>query len=203
MKKKVALDIGNVLIDVDLDVFIRKIYQLPVKFRYSPKYFLENLQHFQDLGLVNLDRALRDWTDFGIHQQQAINFWLETVQVNDQMKDWAWDLAQSGVEIAYLSNIGPDHLDWWKKQGYPPGVEHYSCEVGARKPTKIYFQSFLQERPDFRSHWYIDDLSANLAMGEKLGFKTLHFSLEENKKLPLEQQEKNLSKMKRIILGIS
>ena len=55
-----------------------------------------------------------------------------------------------------------------------------SYEVGARKPSKLYYQSFLLDHPEYKGCLYVDDLPQNLAVGRYYGFRSFEYNLEEN-----------------------
>ena len=85
--------------------------------------------------------------------------------------------------MALLSNIGTEHAALMEHSlnvgtFFSGAIKHFSCFVGARKPTALFYQSFLLEHPEFYSCLYIDDLQENLDVGKRFGFQTYRFSLD-------------------------
>ena len=58
-------------------------------------------------------------------------------------------------------------------------IQHFSCEVGARKPSKLFFQSFLMEEPHFHRSIFIDDIDENVEMAKKCGFRAVRFNIND------------------------
>jgi hypothetical protein len=86
--------------------------------------------------------------------------------------------------VALLSNIGVEHavmMENTLKHGgfFPDAIKHFSCDVGARKPSMIYYQSFLWQYPEFKGCLYVDDLQENLDSGAKFGFRPFHLDLSK------------------------
>lgn len=78
-------------------------------------------------------------------------------------------------------------------------VEHISYQVGARKPSKIYFQSFLLDHPGWAGAVYVDDRDDNLAVGKKYSFKSFKFELDKVLQLSKAKQKIELNKIKSYI----
>src|SRR5208282_4959941 len=98
------------------------------------------------------------------------------------------ELVEAGIRVALLSNIGKEHSQYFRKlmatavdsKGISRAIQFFSCEVGARKPSLLYYQTFLYMHPDFKENClYIDDLQENLDAAKKLGFKTVKFDLKD------------------------
>jgi FMN phosphatase YigB (HAD superfamily) len=53
--------------------------------------------------------------------------------------------------------------------------------VGARKPSFIYYQSFLQMYPQFKECIYLDDNTENLNSSLKNGLSGRYFNLQDYK----------------------
>ena len=93
--------------------------------------------------------------------------------------------AQHGLQVALLSNIGVEHAQMMERKlelgGFFPGaIKHFSCTVGARKPSMVYYQSFLLQNPQFKGCLYVDDMVDNLAASKAFGFRTFHMSLQDD-----------------------
>lgn len=198
----VALDIGNVLVDVNLSIFVDSLnYHLenisgPVSYKHSLD-FLNELQPLQDLGLnsvkTHLANIYPELNSAIIYSLQKD--WDNTIRVNQQMVNFIEKLKFAGVKIALLSNIGFEHKERLR-QIWPAlfegTIQHFSCDVGARKPQKLYFQSFLEDYNEFKAALYLDDREENLIVGKKYGFETLHFKLDDFNKKTLSEQKKEL-----------
>jgi FMN phosphatase YigB (HAD superfamily) len=191
--KYLALDIGNVLCTVDFYKF-KKLLSSSMNLSFDEvDYFLHRAQKLHDLGLTNIEYELRDYLK--IKSDSLITDLLCEWDVcvkphNDTIKrivEWQKDYD---LKVALLSNIGLEHANQMPlilSYGffYDKAVKHFSCEVGARKPSLIYYQSFLHQFPEFYGCVYVDDLAENLEASKKFGFKTFQFSLE-NKNITQE-----------------
>jgi FMN phosphatase YigB (HAD superfamily) len=89
------------------------------------------------------------------------------------------ELQNDGYEIALVSNIGHEHKARIEdSRTFEKCIKFFSCDVGARKPTMLYYKTFLDMHPEFLGALYVDDLAENLAMGEKFGLKPIEFALD-------------------------
>lgn len=185
--KYLALDIGNVLVTVHFERFLDLLSRTANISMEDAKHFLKKIQKIHDLGLTDIKQELEN--SFNIKSPGLIN---------DLKKEWArcgladeyvinrilkWN-NEIGLKIALLSNIGIEHAEIMPKllkhdDFYNKTITHFSCEVGARKPSMIYYQSFLRQFPEFYGCVYVDDLHENLEASKKFGFKTFHFTLED------------------------
>lgn len=209
--KYVALDIGNVLCHVDFNEFLRDLSsELNITLE-DALYFLNRSQKLHDLGLTMMKDELHD--HFKIKSpviiERLLLSWNRSIVPNHQVLDMYNTLTQNhNLKVALLSNIGIEHA----KQAetilnfggfFDNAIKHFSCNVGARKPTSIYYQSFLMEHPEFHGCVYVDDVIENLETGTRYGFRPYHFDmskmdvteeLQEIEKLILvvgEEHEKN------------
>ncbi len=184
MLKYLALDIGNVLCYCNSGYFAKTLSQ---KFNISVeegREFIDKIQKPHDIGITSLKQELIK--TFNIKAPSILEElekqWKSIPNPCSIILNYLSNLPYN-VKIALLSNIGPEHaevmvpiLSIFKLNP----IKHYSCEVGARKPSLLYFQSFLSLYPEFKNCLYIDDLLDNLETGQKLGFKTLHFDLHKD-----------------------
>lgn len=212
----VAFDIGNVLAKVDLTKFTSKLEMVLKDHREShmrhfheshedePMFFLNALQALQDLGITTVREALRHRYPFlSIAKLDfLIEAWLEVVQPSDMMLNFMDDLRSQGVKIALLSNIGPEHAGYLRKtcpRMFDGVYEHLSFEVGARKPSKLYYQSFLMDHSEFIGAVYLDDRDENLRAGKKYSFKSFGFNLDEIDSMPQSKRRLELRKARSYI----
>lgn len=178
-KKYLCLDIGNVLCDVDFGPFLSELNRHGIS-EEEAWFFLSRIQPLHDLGHTNIRYELRH--AFGLIAEQhpsLIEAWNAAIKPNKISVEHFHDLNSDSrrLEIAILSNIGHEHIeivssriggkfDWCRK--------HMSCEVGLRKPQKMYYKSFLDHHPEFKSAVYVDDRLENLATGSEYDFYTRH-----------------------------
>lgn len=195
----VAFDIGNVLAEIDLSKFTNKLKEF-IPPHEDPMFFLDNLQAMQDLGLTTIRQSLRH--HHNINEPEAIEIlihaWNDIVKPNEMMLNFMDNLRSEGVKIALLSNIGSEHAEFLKRtcsKMFAGCVEHLSYEVGARKPSKIYYQSFLMDHAEWVGAIYLDDRPENLKVGKQYSFKSFKFCLDEVLTWPLSKQRRELEKV--------
>lgn len=185
--KYICLDIGNVLCTVDMEVFIKDLSETFNTTKQEAQYFLKRFQRIHDLGYTTMEDELKE--RFGAKSEYTIsrlvNVWNGSVAPFIPILDSFNSLrAKHNLQVALLSNIGVEHAammeDKLKHDGFFPGaIKHFSCDVGARKPSMIYYQSFLTMYPEFKGSLYVDDLQENLDVGEKMGLKPFKFDLTQ------------------------
>lgn len=205
--KYLALDVGNVLVNVNFKSFIQDLSkQLNITLEEA-EYFMNRTHSLHDVGLTKMADELRD--HFKIKSplivEDLIESWNNVITPDfDMIKFFNNMRIMENVKIALLSNVGLEHaaqmgfiLDYENFFNY--SVKHLSCFVGARKPTKLYYQSFLMQHPEFEGCSYLDDLEENLKASELFGFRPYHFELEHH---PLEcaLQQPILDNIKQFIL---
>lgn len=185
--KYVALDIGNVLVHADFSYFIE---DLSKQFNMSldeAKYFMNRSQKLHDLGLTTMRDEIRNHLNVRseILLDELVGSWNDCIDPEKLILDKLHSMQNDGLQIALLSNVGPEHA---KRMEHILGykgfigrcVKYFSCYVGARKPTSIYYQSFLQLYPEWKGCGYIDDLQENLDTSKQFGFRTFCFNLEQD-----------------------
>lgn len=190
MSVYLATDVGNVLARIDFDGFLNvlsKTLNISLK---EAMYFLERTQRSHDLGLSKIRDELID--HFKIKSEVLIDEimeqWRKSLVPDDAMINVMAELInKENVKVAILSNVGEEHVsiidNMLKYHGIEKSVvKHYSCYVGARKPSKLYYQSFLMENPEFANCVYIDDLQENLNAGEKFGMCPLQIDISKEEK---------------------
>lgn len=185
--KYLALDVGNVLVNVNFKSFVDKISKqvnLPLE---EAEYFMSRSHSLHDIGMTTMEHQLRE--HFSIKSpviiKELLESWNDVIHPNNQVIDAVLDLVNThDVKTAIVSNVGLEHsirmakiLDYGNL--FEKSVRHLSCHVGARKPTKLYYQSFLSQYPEFTNCVYVDDLIENLNVAESFGFRTFHFALSE------------------------
>jgi len=185
--KYVALDVGNVLCTVDEDGFLSLLSEKLNITIQEARRFLRRFQQIHDLGYTTMEDELKD--QFNVKSpiilDKLVTAWNDSIQPRLNMLEILNNLRdQHNLKVALLSNIGPEHaakLETKLQLGgfFPGAVKHLSCFVGARKPSMVYYQSFLFQHPEFRGCIYVDDLHVNLEASKQFGFRTFHMSLAE------------------------
>lgn len=185
--KYIALDIGNVICFANMDAFIKNVSDTFNVSSEEAARWLRSFQQLHDLGLTTMERELRNY--FGCKSEttikRLITHWNDSVYVSPGVTGTLKDLTDNhNTKIALLSNIGVEHAELMPTKLmtiYQDAIKHFSCFVGARKPTMLYYQSFLLQYPEFKGCLYIDDLQENLNASKQFGFNTFRFSLEDPK----------------------
>lgn len=190
-----ALDIGNVLVKVNFDQFIKEASTYLNISKGDVFTFLERTQKLHDLGLTNIKDELKDHfhikSEFAV--ENILNCWNKSLFLNKDILNYLIQFSKTN-HVAILSNIGNEHAaivkEMFKDLCY---IEHFSCHVGARKPSNLFYQSFLLDHPEFKGCLYLDDISANLNAGDKYGFKSIKYDLNDYNNL------NSLSEFQRIV----
>jgi len=196
-----AVDLGNVICNVKFDNFIDKLSRtlnLPLE---DVNYFLHRTTKLHDLGLTQISDELRD--HFKIKSpviiKDLLKEWDMVITADAVMIGFLEDLLDFDIKIALLSNIGIEHAELIKSvlgsKVYDNSIRFFSCEVGARKPSYLYYKTFLDIYPDFKNCIYLDDRIENAVGGEKLGFKSVHFELDKINRSDLENKLKEITLM--------
>lgn len=223
----VAFDIGNVLCHFDMNIFAKKLTEILKINDHDAYFFIDHLQRMQDIGATNVAHGLEYKFKLSSEElNELLDTWNTTLHPNEMMLNFLDNLRADGVRIALLSNMGPEHIGYLRStcpRLFEKTVQHISCEVGARKPQKLFFQSFGLDNDDFlysKEHWkpgtlydpglvdfsgcvYVDDLEDNLKAGKRYGFKVYQFNLNEVTQMTQSAQKNELEKLKRIIFDRS
>jgi len=193
----IAFDLGNVLLDLDWAPFYHVLDELNISHEEMNSFMkFHNRSDF--CGLITLKQAFEESFD-QTEVDLLIEGWNAIIRPHDQMVNFVKQLKYEGVKVAFLSNMGFDHLNLLRKD-FPDfmnlaDVQHMSCEVGAAKPSIIYYQSFLLEHEDFAGCLYLDDLYENVIMGSKVKFESMQFDLNNFKNKPPSLLKKELTKI--------
>jgi len=201
--KYIALDIGNVLFHCDFKPFLNTLSKSLNITIEDAQYFLGRTQKLHDLGYTVMADELRD--HFHIKSpiiiEEILKSWNESVEPNlfilNKLNDYS---INDDLQIALLSNIGLEHASqvdsYFEKFKYHYSfkkcIKHFSCFVGARKPSSLFYQSFLMEHPEYQGCLYIDDIQENLDTGKRFGFDAQMFSLITDSEKALIYKIENL-----------
>lgn len=204
--KHLALDIGNVICHVDFDKILNVLSKSLNISKAEALYFLNRVQKLHDLGLTNLSDELHD--HFKIKSEviikEILEEWNRSIQIdNDVIREIEKLRDIYNLEIALVSNIGIEHAEHFRNNcKLSKTIQFFSCEVGARKPSLLYYQTFLNIYPQFKGAIYIDDLDANLAIGSQFGLKAIKFALSDYKQSPLDSMLVGGSKISSFFQGL-
>lgn len=182
-----AFDVGNVLVHVDFPSFINKLSKTLNISTEDATYFMNRSQKLHDLGLTIMKDELIDHLHIKSAplRDELINDWNNCINVEPRMIDMLNGVNDMcGLEIALVSNVGLEHAERMAKildRGgfFGRATKHFSCQVGARKPTFLYYQSFLQMNPEWEGCLYVDDLQENLDTGARFGLEPYKFDLSD------------------------
>jgi FMN phosphatase YigB (HAD superfamily) len=182
MDKRVAFDIGNVLCHVDLHTFFQTLVDEDLAPDIaSADDFLCGIQFPQDLGLYNIRQGVYRFNPHITRKALDIihDVWVSIIKPSPEMLNVLEDALTIGYHVALLSNIGFDHSEILRRKCdlLKHCVQHFSCEVGARKPTKLFYQSFQIQYGWPKSARFFDDREDNVKSANDY-FHSVLFDLE-------------------------
>lgn len=181
---RVALDIGNVLCHVDVigEFFDYLVETGVVAGREQADEFISGIQYGQDLGLYNVRQGFYRFNPHLSKKtlQDIHDKWLDIVMPSKEMMEVLEESLAVGHQIALLSNIGKDHAAVIRQKCKPfeRCLQHFSCEVGARKPSKLFYQSFLLQHNWPRNIMFFDDRQENIDAAKDYFFG-IRFDLDD------------------------
>jgi len=184
--KIIALDIGHVLARVDMSLFHRKLVELGYSMdEEEADLFSSAVQASFDTGMLDMRQALhvhfpkmkRD------HVKQVIKSWEAVVTPCGPTMEALDEILSAGATVALLSNIGLDHAAYLSRicfRQFDRCKKHFSCDVGARKPTKLYYQSLLLELGSLHLPIiFLDDRIENVEAAKTQNFSSQLFDIEK------------------------
>lgn len=194
--RNLCLDVGNVLGILKFDEFVTTISAVKNITEAEAKTRINLYQGLHDVGLISMKQILIK--EFGIESEslriQTMNKWMDVLSIDYSiMKRYEQILGSN--KLALLTNVGHEHAVILQEkimfnEKFISSVKHQSCEVGARKPSKIFYQSFLFLHPEFAGAVYVDDLVENLKTAEEFGFNTVNIDLSSMDKKLVESKLK-------------
>ncbi len=189
LNKHIALDIGQVLVHVDNNIFYRElVLQKCCSNMEEADMFLTAVQPSLDNGIYDMQSALYTYFPTLLDYQidALIEAWLAVVSVCKPTLDILTQVIAEGANVSLLSNIGKDHAEYLSDicgEQFNYCVKHFSYLVGARKPTKLYFQSFLLEQfnvPYYKGNiLFLDDKLENIEAAKAHGFNAKIFDIAQ------------------------
>lgn len=183
--KYLAVDLGNVICNVNFDPFLKTLSKTLNITNDDAVYFLNRTQKLHDMGLTDIKSELIDY--FNIKSTCIIDdlilAWNYAISPNPIMIAALTSLLKDGAKIALLSNIGFEHAEIMRNiltaDVFDPSVKFFSCQVGARKPSYLYYKTFKDLFPEFSGCVYLDDRRENIEIGNLFGFKSIEFALDK------------------------
>lgn len=210
--KYICLDIGNVLCKVNFDGFLLKLVEAATiqgsaeEQRAAAYDFLVKAQALHDLAIVDLPHLLYRYFPALHHHTSGISNllfeWDKTVVGDRIVLHELEAFIQANdrkVKIALLSNIGKEHARLLPamlgETIFSRCIPFYSCEVGARKPSFIYYKTFLSMFPEFGMSLYIDDRDENVAAGVRFSLRSHKFDIEAFQNRPDIEKTKEVQRL--------
>lgn len=203
MSKIICLDLGNVIFNVDFTEFKKVAASYLGQTEDDINDFLDKSQPLHDMGLTNLVSEIKNY--FNIKNNNLSNTlaagllkdWEKVIVLEPKTLDFLQDLLNDGIKIFFVSNIGHEHAKQMERifaqRLSGKYITFFSCYVGARKPSFLYYKTLLEMYPETYDALYIDDLDTNLDAGKKFHFRSHKFEL--NKSTNLEKDLEIIKKM--------
>lgn len=203
----VAFDIGNVLVHFDLNKFLIPLRSIIGANQYElfRSSFEQNFQHQHEIGLVGFRSFFKSFNTLldDSALDAIVQAWNSTISPDEEMLEFVYRLTKAGVRVALLSNIGQEHVENLNKicpELINRTIRHFSCEVGARKPSKLFYQSFLMDNEEFKGCYFFDDRIENCNQATNW-FRAKPFSLEILNSLPKKDRKSILEGLEDYLIG--
>jgi len=178
------IDIGNVLLSLDFEGSLGRL--LAPGCDDAPQRFARLLERKDAFESGELDTALyiaeaSGHLGFEGPEAEFRAAWCGIFAPIEPMWQLVDELAAAGHTLILFSNINAIHAPY-VLESYPVfGRFHgavFSHEVGAIKPDeRIYQEAIARYQLAPGETIYIDDLAANIATGERLGFQAFRYDL--------------------------
>ncbi len=170
--KQFAFDIGNVLFRFDPAPIAKLFVDLEISKDIESAYtfLIDSFWHSQEIGLYNLKQSfyILKPSLSNAKLQEIQDVWESIFTPSLPMIDVIDELIGNGHNVALLSNIGPEHAIIARNcKAVNKCYQHFSCEIGARKPTRLFFQSFFIRYGWGKTSMYFDDRQENIDMGKE------------------------------------
>ena len=186
----IIFDVGRVLCTVDLDIFTKEFNEIispRVDYKFDGMDFLSTIQCAQDVGKTTLTDSLYEMfvrpNIISIKEMFDLSAsWNNTISDCLQMTNLKDIIIGKSHKVAILSNMGTEHRNFIFKawpQIFSNCTTFFSCDVGCRKPSKIFLYKFLEDHPEYNGALYVDDMFDNLDAGEEMGLVPYWLNIEE------------------------
>ena len=192
MKKitTVIFDVGNVVYEVDEEVYLQKMAEY---FDVPFESFMEGLKpHLQPFARGEISEtdiygslqktfqrehiALPQESLFLVH-------WKDVVKPNKEVIAMIGTLKEKGYTVAALSNTNAAHAGWLQENNHYSIFSHLflSHEIGSRKPEpRIYSYALEKLGVNPEETVFIDDKQRNVEAAEKLDIHAILFQGAED-----------------------
>ncbi len=189
--RNIVFDLGNVIINIDPDLTLRKFKESSVT-NFDEMYtILRQTDVFDrlDTGKITLPefrQAIRDFTQVNLTDAQIDDAWCAMLlDFPEENADLLRKLRAEGYKLYLLSNTNEMHIDYYTKyleQKFRSNLlaelfDHtfYSHEIGYRKPNREAFEYVLKtEGLKPAETLFIDDLENNVIGARQTGMQAYH-----------------------------
>jgi putative hydrolase of the HAD superfamily len=183
--KNIIIDLGNVLVDVDLIKFRNAIITEGISESKYDRFF--NSKLFRKT-IINYETGLLDTNYFvkyciekfgnGISKKVFIKHFNDMLAARPYMKNFVQDISKNGdYRLLLLSNTNPLHWKYTKENfSYVMRLKNYaiSYKLKLYKPDPRIFKYVLEKyKFDPAKTFYIDDREENCVSAQKFGINTL------------------------------
>lgn len=187
MNKYLCLDVGNVLGRLNMTPFVNELATVSGQSHTECYRFLGYIQKCQDLGMYSLEDELKEHLKITNPSdiERLLFAWDQTLLIDHDVLSFYEDMiAANKVNVVIVSNVGIEHTKRYDRlfnnyKFIKNSIKFFSCDVGARKPTKLYYHLLLTLHPEFKGAVYVDDIIENLETGTAFGLKPFHLNLSQ------------------------
>src|SRR5215467_1021193 len=156
-------------------------------------------RHAYDMGKLNGQTYWRQFaTDTSIEltateiERLIENDVLMWCTINEPMLQWAKSLAEAGLRIGILSNMGEDTLAYMRQEfSWLGDFDHHtwSCELGIAKPDPAIYTYTCEKLGVAPSEaLFLDDKAENIRAAEAVGLAGIQFRNIEQLQRDLEER---------------
>jgi hypothetical protein len=182
------LDMGNVLVSVDMDSFFKELVNIGL-FQTTDQAlrFCIQIENLQNLGIINFYNAIASHSTFscncgnfpaGRYKEalqtedkifsKARDLWLSSVvwKPNTEILNWLLDKLndQTFDGIVIASNMGIDHYNITMKHAlfkHPKTIKCISFQMGAIKPQYLFWKIVMEKVSNYVTKQKIVNLYSN------------------------------------------
>jgi len=188
----IVFDLGGVIVDLDIEK-TRKSLSLLLGHEQPEFYYSHaHMPGFSDYEVGRLTEeefvdTLQKQSTNGTSRQDIVNAWNAMLVNIPEKRIKMLEQLRKNYRLFILSNTNAIHVNRFENMapGYTKLSElferaYYSHIIGTRKPDKEAFEAVvLGSGLNPETTLFVDDLIANIASAQQLGFKTLHIKPEQ------------------------
>lgn len=187
--KNYLFDLGNVLLDIDIERSKKAFEQLGIGDLMTHFYTSEQakLINEYETGVVTTEEFcafIRQRSDNKVKDEEILYAW-NTIICDYRVESIEYIKTLSKTsKIFLLSNTNASHYELFTRQFLNLGMgsfdelfnhTFYSHQIGLRKPDSAIYEYVLKEANILAEETlFIDDLDINIEAASKLGIQTLH-----------------------------